>query len=73
MEGHVTNSVKTAKYNIITFLPIFLVEMFSRVAYLYFLAQVLHPLPLHHSYCSRIPHNWSSTFPQMPRLLLPVM
>lgn len=29
----------TAKYNIITFLPIFLFEMFSRVAYLYFLLQ----------------------------------
>ena len=34
------NSIKTAKYNVITFVPIFLVEMFSRVAYLYFLAQV---------------------------------
>ena len=34
------NSIKTAKYNVITFVPTFLVEMFSRVAYLYFLAQV---------------------------------
>lgn len=30
----------TSKYNIVTFLPIFLLEMFSRVAYLYFLLQV---------------------------------
>lgn len=35
------NAIKTAKYNIITFVPIFLWEMFSRVAYLYFLAQVM--------------------------------
>eukprot|EP00891_Asterochloris_glomerata_P000836 jgi/Astpho2/836/Aster-00685 len=33
------NNIRTAKYNVITFLPIFLFEMFSRVAYLYFLAQ----------------------------------
>ena len=39
--GHVPNSIKTAKYNVITFVPIFLWEMFSRMAYLYFLAQVL--------------------------------
>jgi hypothetical protein len=37
----VSNRVVTSKYNVITFLPIFLFEMFSRVAYLYFLAQVL--------------------------------
>ena len=36
----VSNRVVTSKYNIITFLPIFLFEMFSRVAYLYFLLQV---------------------------------
>lgn len=36
----VGNSITTSKYNIVTFLPIFLFEMFSRVAYLYFLAQV---------------------------------
>lgn len=35
------NSIKTSKYNPITFLPVFLLEMFSRVAYLYFLIQVL--------------------------------
>jgi len=35
----VTNKVITSKYNIITFLPVFLFEMFSRVAYLYFLIQ----------------------------------
>ncbi len=34
-----SNRVVTAKYNIVTFLPIFLFEMFSRVAYLYFLFQ----------------------------------
>lgn len=34
------NSIKTAKYNVVTFLPIFLFEMFSRAAYLYFLLQV---------------------------------
>ena len=33
------NSITTSKYNVVTFLPIFLFEMFSRVAYLYFLAQ----------------------------------
>lgn len=37
---HVHNGVKTAKYNVVTFLPIFLFEMFSRAAYLYFLLQV---------------------------------
>jgi phospholipid-transporting ATPase len=34
-----TNRVVTSKYNIVTFLPVFLFEMFSRVAYLYFLIQ----------------------------------
>lgn len=34
-----TNRVVTSKYNVLTFLPIFLFEMFSRVAYLYFLIQ----------------------------------
>lgn len=38
--GFAGNTIKTAKYNIITFFPIFLFEMFSRAAYLYFLAQV---------------------------------
>lgn len=38
--GFAKNDIKTAKYNLITFLPIFLFEMFSRAAYLYFLAQV---------------------------------
>ncbi len=36
----VTNSVTTAKYNPVTFLPRFLVEVFSQVAYFYFLVQV---------------------------------
>ncbi|KAK9839881.1 hypothetical protein WJX81_008363 [Elliptochloris bilobata] len=33
------NAITTSKYNIVTFLPIFLFVMFSRVAYLYFLLQ----------------------------------
>ena len=33
------NAVKTAKYNPVTFLPLFLFSMFSRAAYLYFLSQ----------------------------------
>jgi Phospholipid-translocating ATPase N-terminal len=38
------NSVSTAKYDpyFVTFVPLFLFEMFSRVAYLYFLIQVRH-------------------------------
>lgn len=39
-EGHCDNSIHTAKYNVLTFVPIFLFTMFSRVAYLYFLCQV---------------------------------
>ena len=39
-EGHAGNSIRTAKYNVATFVPIFLWTMFSRVAYLYFLCQV---------------------------------
>jgi len=48
--GFADNSIRTSKYNILTFLPIFLFTMFSRVAYLYFAAQVLPraPLPLPH-------------------------
>ena len=41
--GFPGNSVRTSKYNIVTFLPIFLFTMFSRVAYLYFAAQVRPP------------------------------
>ena len=37
---YVHNGITTAKYNVATFLPIFLFEMFSRAAYLYFLLQV---------------------------------
>lgn len=33
------NRVKTGKYNAFTFLPLFLIEMFSRAAYAYFLCQ----------------------------------
>jgi Phospholipid-translocating ATPase N-terminal len=35
-----SNKVRTAKYNVVTFLPIFLAEQFSQVAYFYFLVQV---------------------------------
>lgn len=38
--GFAHNGIKTSKYNPVTFLPIFLFEMFSRAAYLYFLIQV---------------------------------
>eukprot|EP00803_Ostreobium_quekettii_P002905 evm.model.scf_903.4 EVM.evm.TU.scf_903.4 scf_903:32108-44084(+) len=34
-----SNAIKTSKYNVATFLPIFLLEMFRRAAYLYFLLQ----------------------------------
>mmetsp|Transcript_7573 Transcript_7573/g.22355 ORF Transcript_7573/g.22355 Transcript_7573/m.22355 type:complete len:1298 (+) Transcript_7573:304-4197(+) len=34
-----TNSVRTAKYNVVTFLPRYLFEQFSQVAYFYFLIQ----------------------------------
>jgi hypothetical protein len=37
----VSNAVRTAKYNPVTFLPRFLFEMFSRAAYLYFLLQAI--------------------------------
>ena len=40
------NAITTSKYNILTFLPIFLFVMFSRVAYLYFLLQARPLLPL---------------------------
>jgi hypothetical protein len=39
-EGHCDNAIHTAKYNVFTFVPAFLLTMFSRVAYLYFLCQV---------------------------------
>ena len=49
-EGYVGNSIRTAKYNIITFLPFFLWTMIKRVAYLYFFFQASatsqHALPL---------------------------
>lgn len=37
--GFTGNSIRTSKYNLVTFLPKFLYEMFSRAAYLYFLIQ----------------------------------
>jgi len=37
--GFKHNGIKTSKYNPVTFFPIFLFEMFSRAAYLYFLIQ----------------------------------
>ena len=33
------NRIRTAKYNVVTFFPYFLYEMFKRAAYLYFLLQ----------------------------------
>lgn len=39
--GHINNHVITAKYNALTFLPKFLFEVFSRLAYLYFLVQMI--------------------------------
>ncbi|GAB4813241.1 hypothetical protein N2152v2_000287 [Parachlorella kessleri] len=39
LEEFETNRVVTSKYNVVTFLPRFLFEMFSRAAYLYFLLQ----------------------------------
>jgi len=38
-DKYANNSIKSSKYNIVTFFPVFLFEMFSRVAYLYFLFQ----------------------------------
>ena len=35
----VGNGIRTAKYNVLTFAPLFLWEMFSRAAYFYFLIQ----------------------------------
>lgn len=40
-EGYCSNRVVTAKYNLITFFPRFLFEMFTRAAYLYFLIQAV--------------------------------
>ncbi len=37
---YASNRVRTAKYNIFNFAPLFLFEMFSRAAYFYFLCQV---------------------------------
>lgn len=45
VEGLQGNNVKTAKYNVVTFLPIFLFEMFSRIAYLYFMLQARRAPP----------------------------
>lgn len=36
----VLNEIRTSKYGLVNFLPVFLFTMFRRVAYLYFLAQV---------------------------------
>ncbi|QDZ20134.1 phospholipid-translocating P-type ATPase [Chloropicon primus] len=38
-DAYCSNAIITAKYNVFSFLPIFLFKMFSRVAYLYFLFQ----------------------------------
>ena len=47
-EGFAANDIKTAKYNVATFVPIFFWEMFSRVAYLYFLLQARALCPTQH-------------------------
>lgn len=39
-EEYSGNAVISSKFNVVTFLPIFLFQLFSRVAYLYFLLQV---------------------------------
>lgn len=42
--GHfASNEIRTAKYNLFTFFPRFLFEMFKRAAYMYFLLQVGAP------------------------------
>lgn len=41
----VGNGIRTAKYNFLTFLPLFLWEMFSRAAYFYFLIQARASAP----------------------------
>lgn len=39
-QTYVLNEIRTSKYGLVNFLPVFLFTMFRRVAYLYFLAQV---------------------------------
>lgn len=54
-----TNKVVTSKYNVFSFLPIFLFEMFSRAAYLYFLLQV--------GACAiRVSLGWLARIPMSP-------
>ena len=56
-----TNSVTTAKYNVATFLPRFLFEVFSQVAYFYFLVQVRRGrLPPCSAGAACALHDWSS-------------
>ena len=55
VEGHVPNSIKTAKYNAITFFPIFLMEMFGACGL------SLLPGPGTHS-CLRSAHSAMSIF-----------
>ena len=64
-DGFVGNDIKTAKYNLVTFLPIFLCEVFSRAAYLYFLLQVRDQLSKAHlkecqCICSQCLRLWIS-------------
>ncbi len=61
------NRIRTAKYNVVTFFPYFLFEMFKRAAYLYFLLQAwLHPAPnynlllLHPLGSPSTPHTFTS-------------
>ena len=68
-----TNSVTTAKYNVATFLPRFLFEVFSQVAYFYFLVQVCRRHARHDG--STSPHRRNYTrmisvicnIPNLPR------
>jgi hypothetical protein len=53
------NRVKTGKYNAFTFLPLFLIEMFSRAAYAYFLCQVRKPNP-------SLTHRWTPQLSSTP-------
>ena len=53
--GFAKNNIQTPKYNLITVFPIFLFEMFSRAAYLYFLAQVMRNAQLSHAHDSFTP------------------
>ena len=60
-EGYKGNSIRTSKYNLVTFLPFFLYAMFSRIAYLYFLCQASVRLVLLWSDFSQAPNRCACT------------